>query len=117
MSDNTIEQQLIDKGLTAARVTPVQIDYLMSQVTYWVKHVEGTTNTIAIALDANKFPLASEISGCASPENFDAEIGEQIALSDCKAAAREELWRLEGYKLKREISKPRVNALTKDLHI
>jgi len=100
MSEQSIEQEIQAKELTAPRITPSDINALMAKVTYWVQRIPETTTTVAVAFDANGFSLANEISACASPENFDAAIGEKIALEMAENAAREQLWLLEGYKLK-----------------
>jgi Phage protein (N4 Gp49/phage Sf6 gene 66) family len=41
----------------------------------------------------------SPLSAAASPENFDAEIGEKIAYAD----ARNRMWALEGYLLRQRL--------------
>ncbi len=46
----------------------------------------------------NGFTVTGE-SACASPENFDAEIGKKIAYDN----AREKIWLLEGYLLKENL--------------
>ena len=100
MSDQQIEQAIQDKGLTAPRVTPGQINELMSGVRFETHIVPGTTTTVATAIAANGFTLASEVSACASPANFDEEIGRRIAVQRCESVARDELWKLEGWRLK-----------------
>lgn len=104
MSETAIEKEIQEKGLTAPRITPADIDARMSQVTYWVQCIPKTTTTVAVSFDENGFSIATKISACASPENFDEEIGKKIALEGCEALTREELWRLEGYKLKRDLN-------------
>ena len=47
----------------------------------------------------NGFTVTGE-SACASPENFDAEIGKKIAYDN----AREKIWLLEGYLLKEKLN-------------
>ncbi len=99
-TDQAIEKEIQDKGLTAPRVTPDQIDALMAGVSYDTYVVPGTTTTVATAIAANGFTLAVEMSACASPENFNEEIGVRIAISAVAKKARDELWKLEGYRLK-----------------
>ena len=99
-TDQAIEQEIQNKGLTAPRVTPDQIDALMDGVTYHTHVVPGTTTTVATAIAENGFTLAIEMSACASPENFDEEIGAKIAIGAVSEKARNELWKLEGYRLK-----------------
>lgn len=103
MNDSKIEKQIQDKGLTAPRVKPGQIDELMAGVRYETHVVPGTTTTVATAIAANGFTLASEVSACASPENFDAEVGRTIAVQRAEQVARDELWKLEGWRLKRSL--------------
>ena len=47
----------------------------------------------------NGFTVTGE-SACASPENFDAELGRKIARDN----ARNKIWALEGYLLKQRLS-------------
>lgn len=99
-----IEQQIQDKGLTAPRVTPEQIGALMAKVEYHFHVVPGTTTTVCTAIDENGFTLATEISACASPENFDDALGKTIAMGNAADAARKALWLLEGYRLKKQLT-------------
>lgn len=57
------------------------------------------TSTIAAVRLPNGFTLIGH-SACVSPEMFNQEIGEKIALDN----AKQQLWALEGYKLKSEMS-------------
>ncbi len=100
LTDNSIEQEIQAKGLTAPRITPDVIEGLLSKCRVICQQVPGTTTTIATVIDGNEFTLCSEISACASPENFDAELGEKIATDRALKIARDELWRFEGYRLK-----------------
>lgn len=103
LTDQQIENEIQEKNLNAPRVTPDQIDSLMNNVTYKTHVVDGTTTTIAVAIMENGFSLATGLSACASPENFDAELGAKIAIDDAAKKARDELWKLEGYRLKRNL--------------
>lgn len=102
MTDNDIEQEIQDKGLNAPRVTKEQIDALMARVSFYLIVPEGTTSTVAHAYLDGRFHLATGHSACVSPENFNAELGEKIALDKAEAAARDKLWELEGYRLYRQ---------------
>ena len=99
MTDESIEQEIQAKGLTAARITPDDINALMARVTYYVDVPEDTTSTFAHAYLDGTFFLASGHSACVCPENFNAEIGEKIALGKAADVARDKLWELEGYRL------------------
>lgn len=108
MSDQDIEKQIQEKGLTAPRVTPDQIDALVDELDIWVCHIPGTTTTVAVAFDKNGFSVANTVSACASPENFDEDIGLQIAADRVESMAREEFWKLEGYKLKCQLADAQI---------
>jgi len=99
-ADLLVEQEIQEKGLTAPRVTPDQIESLMAGVEYHTHVVPGTTTTIATAIAENGFTLATGKSACASPENFDAELGRKVAIQNAEKAARDTLWELEGWRLK-----------------
>ena len=99
MNDQAVEQEIQAKGLNAPRISPHLIGALMARVSYFVVVPEGTTSTFAHAYLDGKFHLATGHSACVSPENFNAEIGEKIALGKAEAAAKDKLWELEGYRL------------------
>ncbi len=61
---------------------------------------EGTCLTVCCLTLTNGFTVTGE-SACASPENYDEEIGNKIAREN----AREKIWVLEGYLLKHELNK------------
>lgn len=85
----------------------------MRGVRYEVQVVPGTTTTLATAIAANGFTLAIGMTACADPANFNAELGAKYAIKDAKAKARQELWKLEGWRLKchlEEMSGPRVGV-------
>ena len=98
MSNNeqAIEQEIQAKGLTAPRLTPALIDAAINDEDY---HVFGKTClTVCCLTLTNGFTVTGE-SACASPENFNAEIGRKIA----KENARNKIWQLEGYLLKQKL--------------
>lgn len=103
LTDQEIEQEIQEKGLTASRVTPDMIDALLAGVIYHVHIVPNTTTTIATAIMANGFTVATGTSACTSPENFDKALGEKIAMDNARKLARDKLWELEGYRLKRNL--------------
>ena len=110
MNDQAIEQEIQDKGLTAPRVTPADIEANIAG--YNIFNV-GTTMrelnvpyspaldllTICVITTLNGFTVTGE-SACASPENFDQELGNQIALDH----AKQKLGPLMGYALKERLS-------------
>ncbi len=93
MNDEEIEQEIQAKNLTAPRVTPEQIEGVITGEQYHV--FPGTTLTVCCLHLENGFTVTGE-SACASPENFDAEIGRKIARDN----AKEKIWALEGYLLR-----------------
>jgi len=93
MSEQEIEQEIQEKDLNAPRLTPALIDDCIKHWQYYV--FPGTTTTICCLTLKNGFTVTGE-SACASPENFDREIGEKIAFEN----ARNKIWLLEGYLLK-----------------
>jgi hypothetical protein len=98
VTDQTIEQEIQAKGLTAPRVTPARIDEVCSKPPLF--HVfPGSQMTVCCLELANGFTVTGE-SACASPENFNQELGEKIALQN----AKQKVWALEGYLLKQRLS-------------
>lgn len=97
MNDQEREQQIKEKGLVAPRLTPDFIDSKIKEAKYHV--FDETCLTVCCLVLENGFTVTGE-SACASPENFDAEIGRDIALGN----AREKIWTLEGYLLKERLS-------------
>ena len=117
-SDQTIEAEIQAKGLTAARVTPADIEANIASEHYAVAadmfgvgehhaHPGGEVYpaalqqlTFCVLVLRNGFTVTGE-SACASPENFDAELGRKIA----RQAAVNKMWPLMGYALKEQLSK------------
>ena len=124
MNDETIEQEIQAKGLTAPRVTPQDIEANIVSEHYFTAR-DGRRGAIAdgtyvgrerpqfgeadlAALDLltfcvlvlrNGFTVTGE-SACASPENFDAELGRKIARQN----AVQKIWPLMGYALKERLT-------------
>ena len=96
MNDNEIEQEIIDKGLSAPRITPQQIDDCIDNCQYY--RFPNTTVTICCMTLRNGYNTVGE-SACVSPENFDAELGRKIAYED----AKKKIWSLEGYALRERL--------------
>lgn len=118
-TDKEIEQEIQAKGKTAARVTPEVIQNLIVHEQYingdvkahFTDHIAAHGDsekqqileslrliTICILVLKNGFTVTGE-SACASPENFDAEIGRKIARQN----AVNKIWLLEGYLLKQRL--------------
>jgi len=96
MNEQQLENQIQEKGLTAPRITPADIDAAIANKEF---HVFGDTClTVCCLTLKNGFTVTGE-SACASPENFNAEIGQNIAFEN----ARNKIWQLEGYLLKQRL--------------
>ena len=110
MTDNQIETAIQAKGLTAPRITPADIEnnivgeYYLQPTDSEKLWNEGVLVghekhlyllTFCVLVLRNGFTVTGE-SACASPENFDAEIGRKIA----RANAVQKIWPLMGYELK-----------------
>lgn len=99
-NDQAIEQQIQAKGLTAPRVTPEDIAANIHHIET-LKHVtqSGQVFRWAILVMQSGFGVVGEPSVAVSPENDDAEIGEQVAFDN----SREEMWPLMGFALKQKL--------------
>jgi hypothetical protein len=92
-----IEAEIQEKGLTAARLTPALIDAQIVGEAFYV--FPGTTLTVCALTLKNGFQVTGE-SAAASPENFNAELGQKIARDN----ARNKIWALEGYALRNKLA-------------
>ena len=123
MNYQAIEKEIQAKGLTAPRITPADIEANISSEHYFTAR-DGRRGAIAdgtyvgrerpqfgegdlAALDlltfcvlvmSNGFTVTGE-SACASPENFDDEIGRKIARQNAVA----KIWPLLGFSLKQKL--------------
>lgn len=100
--DGEIEKQINNKGLNAPRLTPKHIEQCIKEVEYYV--FPKTQLTVCCITLQNGYTVTGE-SACASPENFDKEIGETIANRN----AKDKIWALEGYLLKEKLTKKSRN--------
>lgn len=127
MKDNQIETEIQAKGLTAPRVTPQDIEDIIVSECYFIagnavcmesamcKAGRGFFHykryslddkppqsldllTLCVLVLRNGFTVTGE-SACASPENFDAELGRKIARQN----AVNKIWPLMGYALKQRL--------------
>lgn len=111
--DDEIEREIKAKGLTAPRVTPQRIEEVIASEHYFTaSHAAayeagvGTDEvpaalgllTFCVLVLQNGFTVTGE-SACASPENFNAELGRKIA----RANAVSKIWMLEGYLLRQQL--------------
>lgn len=100
-TDETVEAEIIAKGLTAPRVTPADIEANIVDVET-VKHVSlsGQVLRWAVITTRNGYAVTGRPSVAVSPANDDAEIGVAVAIAN----AKQELWPLMGYALKQKLS-------------
>ena len=123
--DSGIEQEIVAKGLTAPRVTPAGIEANIASEHFFTAD-EGVFGrfvgsgatvdegihymqevperhlallTFCVLVLRNGYTVTGE-SACASPENFDAELGCKIA----RANAVNKVWPLMGYALKEKLA-------------
>ncbi len=92
-----VEAEIQRKGLTAPRVTAEMIDAEVAERAFHV--FPGTCLTVCVLTLANGFTVTGE-SACASPENYDAELGQQIAERNAKA----KIWALLGFRLRDQLA-------------
>lgn len=95
----SVEQEIQRKGLTAPRVTPDQVEATIKEEAYHV--FDGTMLTVCCLTLRNDFTVVGE-SACASPANFDAQIGRRVARDN----AKQKIWALEGYLLREKLANP-----------
>ncbi|QIU92133.1 Gp49 family protein [Yokenella regensburgei] len=120
MNDQQIEDEIVEKGLTAPRVTMQHIEDIIRSEHYFTAaqgyEKSAADNfgddppyplatpdalhllTFCVLVLRNGFTVTGE-SACASPENFDAEVGMKIARQN----AVNKIWLLEGYLLKQRL--------------
>ncbi|ELZ8934923.1 hypothetical protein U1D46_003947 [Cronobacter dublinensis] len=115
MNDRDIEKEIVAKGKVAPRITPDHIESVIVSEHYFTAG-DGLAGAAALTAEEgdiieapepldlltfcvlilrNGFTVTGE-SACASPANFDPEIGRKIARQN----AANKIWLLEGYLLK-----------------
>ena len=124
--DDAIEQEIKAKGLTAARVTPADIEANVASEHYftageghcgaqWLKSMsdDGAIDAHSASLPPaplhlltfcalilrNGFTVTGE-SACVSPENFDADVGRKVARQN----AINKVWPLMGYEMRSRVA-------------
>lgn len=118
-----IEDDIQEKGLTAPRITPEDIEgNILNEHYFTAAHgVNGAYSaqgedlevsiddtplgllTFCVLVLNNGFTITGE-SACASPENFNAEIGCKVARQN----AVQKIWPLMGYHLKQHLHDSQV---------
>ncbi len=107
-NETEIENEIQAKGLNAPRLNPAYIDSLILTEN-WGRaselfkgsptHTALDCLTICVLVLKNGYTVVGK-SACASPENYDAELGGKIARED----ARRQIWALEGYALRSKLA-------------
>lgn len=116
-SNQELEQQITALGLTAPRITPDQIDAMVEALSYHTYVIPGTTTTVASAIDRHNFVVAIDSASSVSAANFNEALGRNAAISKVKAAAKKELWKLEGYRLSKNLNQAAKVGLIAGLEI
>lgn len=116
--DASVEEDIIAKGKTAPRITPAEVEANIVSAHFFTagqgtlqKALEDDADqeyppaldllTFCVLVLRNGFIITGE-SACASPENFDADIGRKIA----RANAVQKIWPLMGYELRTKLATP-----------
>ena len=97
MNDQSIENEIVAKGLTAPRVTPDRLEEVIVSEQYHI--FDNSTFTACLLTLKNGYTVLGE-SACASPENFNADLGRKIARDN----AKNKIWSLEGYLLRQKLN-------------
>jgi hypothetical protein len=120
MDHRSIEQEIQAKGLTAPRVTPDDVENEIASEHYFtaaqgvriaLHDAVGSEEasmlpaslgllTFCVLTLRNGFTVTGE-SACASPENFDAELGRKIA----RQSAVAKVWPLLGFRVRDELAR------------
>jgi Phage protein (N4 Gp49/phage Sf6 gene 66) family len=125
-NEQVVENKIQELGLTAPRVTPDQIDAQIVAAYFFVAfdgvigalakqpeplhdderllYITGlpvslSLLTFCVLVLKNGFTVTGE-SACASPENFNEQLGRDIAYRN----ARDKIWSLEGYALRTKLA-------------
>jgi len=114
-TDALLEMEIRAAGKTAPRVTPDDIEANIVSEHYFTAaqgmfgQLDGTLHpepgsplfllTFCVLILRNGFTVTGE-SACASPENFDADIGRKVARQN----AVQKIWPLMGYELRSKLA-------------
>ena len=99
-TDEQLEQERLDKGLDAPRVTLEHIKALMQRVEVVTDYSDNPIpHVTAKAFLDGSFYLGNAMSKAVDPANFDKELGFKYSTQDVLKAVEDKLWELEGYAL------------------
>lgn len=124
IDDDGIEQRIRGtKADTGPRITPLMVEANIASEFYFNARdavygadedgrMDGPLSllTFCVLVLGNGFTVTGE-SACASPENFDADIGMKIA----RANAVQKIWPLMGYQLKQQLHQAEVRPVEEPL--
>jgi hypothetical protein len=131
--EQSTEAAIVKAGKTAPHITPADIDAAIASEHFFTAdqgcrqaaldtaaqldrpyqettRAELTLLTFCVLVLRNGFTVTGE-SACASPENFDPQIGRDIARKN----AREKIWPLAGYALKERLFQMRQPPLSPEV--
>jgi len=104
MTDDEIEQYIIDNDLNAPRLTPEDIQEQIQEVQYY--HFPNTNIVVCAITVENGYTVLGD-SSCVSSANFDESLGKEIARKN----AIDEIWGIEGYRLKQYLYEKKNDIL------
>lgn len=108
---DSIEQTIQAKGLTAPRVTPNDIEasiaaeysFTVDKATTGAPQLPGLALiSIVVLILNNGHRIVGVNEGPVSAENFDPDLGRQLA----RKKATDQIWPLLGYQLRTELARP-----------
>lgn len=112
--DKQLEQQIVAKGLTAARVLPADVEASIIYEAYFTPGDAIVRNshdnefyqhhrqvTICFMILQNGHRIVGVNTGPVSMENFDADMGRELARKN----AVDQIWPLLGYELRTRLAK------------
>lgn len=97
MEENEVEERVRNADLRAPRITPADIDGEIADEQY---HRFPNTTVTVCALTLRNGYVVTGTSAAASPENFNEQLGKDIA----RANAREKIWPLAGFRLRDQLA-------------
>ncbi len=96
MNEQEREKQIQEKGLNAPRLSPEKIDSKIASFSYCI--LPSGKSIVCEILLTNGFTVRGD-SAVVSKENFNKEIGKEIAYQN----ARKKIWELEAYLLQEKL--------------